>query len=188
MEKDGNGSRLTYYKENINGDYLLYLHNIISSLGYCKPELPKIYIRNNTNDNTIKYSFNFKSYTFSSFNWIYYNFYNNNNIKIIPYNIDLYNLLTPLALAIWVMDDGYYINNKGISFKSNSFTLKEIKYIGNILKTKYSLDYSIIKTGTINQYNIYLSKKSAIILGNIIKKHLTPSMYYKIPLECFKLT
>ncbi len=184
MEKDGNGSRFAFYQEKSNGEYLLHLHHIISSLGYCKPEIPKIHTRKGAKEGTIRYIYRLRSYTFSSFNWIHSSFYPNNR-KVIPTNINLEDYITPLALAIWVMDDGYYHKNKGISFSTNSFTLDEIKYLGNILKSKYSLDYSIVKTGTINQYNIYIPKESAILLGKIIKKHLAPSMYYKIPVQCF---
>ena len=42
MEKDGNGSRFAFYQEKTNGEYLLWLHQVISSLGYCKPEIPVI--------------------------------------------------------------------------------------------------------------------------------------------------
>lgn len=184
MEKDGNGSRFAFYQEKSNGEYLLHLHNIISSLGYSKQELPKIHSRKGVKEGSIRYIYRFRTYTYSSFNWIHSSFYPNKR-KVIPTNINLENYLTPLALAIWVMDDGYHIKNKGISFTSNNYTLDEIKYLGNILKRKYSLDYSIVKTGTVNQYNIYIPKSSSIILGNIIKNYLVPSMYYKIPVQCF---
>lgn len=184
MEKDGNGSRFAFYQEKTNGEYLLHLHSIISSLGYSKQDLPKIQARKGSKEGTIRYIYRFRSYTFSSFNWIHSSFYPNKR-KVIPTNINLESYLTPLALAIWVMDDGYYFKNKGIGFSTNAYTLDEIKYLGDILKRKYSLDYSIVKTGKVNQYNIYIPKASAIVLGNIIKKHLVPSMYYKIPVQCF---
>lgn len=93
--------------------------------------------------------------------------------------------MTPLTIAMWIMDDGCLHKNRGISFSTNSFTLEDIKYLGEILKNKYNINYSIIKTGTINQYNIYIPKEFAIKLGKIVKDYMVPSMYYKLPPQCF---
>jgi hypothetical protein len=46
------------------------------------------------------------------------------------------------------MDDGSKYKNKGRKFCTNSFTLDEVE----ILKSKYSLEATIPKTGVINQY------------------------------------
>jgi hypothetical protein len=51
-----------------NGKYLLWLHQVISSLGYSKPEIPIIHTRKETNGQ-IRYFFRFRTYTYSSFNW-----------------------------------------------------------------------------------------------------------------------
>jgi ubiquinol-cytochrome c reductase cytochrome b subunit len=60
----------------------------------------------------------FSTWTYTSFNWIHDIWYKD-GIKRVPDCIDLY--LTPLALAIWVMDDGCKVN-KGLKFSTNSFT------------------------------------------------------------------
>lgn len=41
--------------------------------------------------------------------------------KVIPFSLASY--LTFLALAFWVMDDGYKIKNRGFNFCSNGYTL-----------------------------------------------------------------
>jgi|ERR1700677_1807616 len=96
MEKDGFGSRFAYYQSKINGEYLLWLHQIISVIGYCKEDLPIIQQRKGL-EGKIGYFYRFRTYTYSSFNWIYDEFYPNNR-KIIPKIIETY--LTPLSLAI----------------------------------------------------------------------------------------
>nr|YP_004927956.1 COX3-ai1 [Yarrowia deformans]CCC29038.1 LAGLIDADG type class1 intron encoded endonuclease, COX3-ai1 [Yarrowia deformans] len=184
MEKDGNGSRFAFYQEKSNGEYTLHTHYIMSSTGYCKQELPKMHTRKGAKEGTMRYMYRFRSFTYSSFNWMHNSFYPNKR-KVMPTNINLENYTTPLATAIWVMDDGYHIKNKGMGFTTNTYTLDEIKYLGDMLKRKYSLDYSIVKTGTVNQYNMYMPKSSSMMLGNIIKKYLVPSMYYKMPVQCF---
>ncbi len=184
LERDGNGTRIGLYQEKSHGEYLLFVHKILFELGYCKPELPKIQTRKGL-EGKLRYVMRFRSYTFSSFNWIHDSFYPKVR-KVVPKDINLEIYLTPLALAIWIMDDGCLLKNRGISFSTNSFTLDENKYLGEILKKKYDLNYSIVKTGAINQYNIYIVKESSIRLGRIVKKHMAPSMYYKLPSECFK--
>jgi hypothetical protein len=131
MERDGNGSRFAFYQEKIHGEYLLWLHNTISNLGYCKKEIPIIKTSYGI-DGKIRYIFRFRTFTYSSFNWIYNEFYPKNlNRKIIPKIIEDY--LSPMALAIWIMDDGTLYKNKGFKFCTNSFTLKEIHYLCNLL-------------------------------------------------------
>ena len=161
MEKSTNGSRFVYYQAKVNGEYLLWLHDVISNLGYAKKEIPILYSRKGSilvaNGET-KYYYRFRTFTYSSFDWIYDSFYPNGTRKIVPNLIDTY--LSPLALAVWMMDDGTSIKNKSFKFCTNSFTLKEIKYLALVLKNKYNLDSSIHKSGLNNQYNIYIPKSS----------------------------
>lgn len=176
MDKDGNGYRFSFQQEKKNGEYLLWLHSGISELGYCKNNIPQIHSRLTSLGN-IRYYFRFRTFTYSSFDWIYNGFYKKNK-KIIPNFIEQY--LTPLTLAIWIMDDGCKFKNKGIKFCTNCFTLKEIKFLSNILEKKFTLKTSIHKTGVINQYNIYISKSSMPLLIKLVKPYIHETMLYKI--------
>jgi hypothetical protein len=182
MERSINGSRFVFYQAKVNGEYLLWLHQEISKLGYTDKKIPKIYSRKGSTIlggiNEIKYYYRFRTFTFSSFDWIYDAFYPNKTRKVIPGFIDIY--LTPLVLAVWMMDDGTSYKNKGFKFSTNSFTLKEIKNLALILKTKYNLDTTIHKSGLNNQYNIYIPKASFIILREIVKPYFHPTMLYKL--------
>lgn len=180
MEKDGNGARFAFYQEKTHGEYLLWLHRIISNLGYCKQEIPIIKTRKRINGE-IRYYFRFRTFTFSSFNWIYEEFYPKSlGRKVIPKILDQY--LSPMALAIWIMDDGTLFKNKGLKFFTNSFTLKEIQYLSILLKNKYSINSSIHKLTAVNQYNLYIPKSFLNNLIKIVKPHFHPSMYYKLNL------
>ena len=55
--------------------------------------------------------------------------------KIIPYNNADY--LTPLALAVWFMDDGSKINNT-VRIATNCFTYAEIENLSTVLYKKYN--------------------------------------------------
>lgn len=52
---------------------------------------------------TEHYGYEFNTFTFRSFNWIHVMFYKHGK-KEISSNIEQY--ITPLALAVWIMDDG----------------------------------------------------------------------------------
>ena len=116
--------------------------------------------------------------TFYSFDWIYDSFYPKGTRKVIPKFLDLY--LSPLALAVWCMDDGFKHKNRGFKFSTNSFTLKEVQFLSSVLQKKYNLNTNIHKTGNVNQYNIYIPKSSLIELIKIVKPHFHPTMFYKI--------
>jgi hypothetical protein len=131
-------------------------------------------------EKTIKYYFRFRTFTFSSFNWIFEAFYPGNR-KVVPMLIDTY--LSPLALAIWMMDDGCIIKNRGFRFSTNSYTLQECKYLSSLLETKYNLKTSIHKSGLNIHYNIYIPKSSFKDLIKIVKPHFHPSMYYKLDIK-----
>ncbi len=68
-------------------------------------------------------SVNFATLAFSCFNYYKSLFYNSENIKIVPSNIQ--NLLTPIGLAYWIMVDGS-IHNKNLHLNTYCFTHKDI--------------------------------------------------------------
>ena len=137
-EYRGKGTRICFYQEAKHSAYLMWLHNIISNLGYCNPIKPEIQKRLGKKG-VVRNVVRFKTWTYSSFNWIYELWYKN-NIKVVPFNIGDY--LTPLALAIWIMDDG---SKSGSSLKlaSNSFTFLECSQLVKVLYDKYNIKANV---------------------------------------------
>ena len=70
--------------------------------------------------------------------------------------------------------------SSGLKIATNSFSLDEVENLANILRKKYNLKTSVIKTGALNQYNLYISKTSMKDLVEIIKPYFHSSMYYKL--------
>lgn len=178
----GKGTRISFYQESSHYDYLLYLHSLVSNLGYCNTKLPKIQTRLG-NKGKIRNIIRFHTWTYTQFNWIHNEWYVKNNnlqntegIKRVPLSINKY--LTPLALAIWIMDDGC-LSNKGLKLATNSFKYNDLLTLKVILQNKYNIKSSIVKTGVKDQYNIYILKESMSILVNIVKPYIIPSMKYK---------
>lgn len=180
--KNGIGTRVLFEQSNKNVEYLMWFHNFLSSRGYSTENKPKLKIRIKKN-NTKLHFYRINSYTFSSFNWLHDNFYKLNPEtlkyrKVVP-NFEFLNLyLTPLALAIWFMDDGSKIG-KTVRIATNNFY--DVELLVKFLKIKYNLKCSMFK-GDKNKKGdiIYIWKESFKQFTEIIKPHLLPSMEYKI--------
>lgn len=102
-----------------------------------------------------------------------------NGRKIIPTNIG--ELLTPLGLAVWFMDDGSVKSHqsKGRILNTHSFTRVEIERLCTVLQENFSLD-----AWPRNQQDgiqIYISGKSADVLQALLEPHFVPEMRYKLP-------
>jgi hypothetical protein len=72
-------------------------------------------------------------------NWIYDAFYSDKKIKKVPKDIDKY--LTPLALAVWIMDDGMPVS-VGLKIAEEN-----ILFLCNILKKNticFAMDINLL--------------------------------------------
>ena len=78
------------------------------------------------------------------------------------------------------MDDGTWIKDRGIRLCTDNFTLSEVKELVGILTIKYKLKVSIIKTGIIDQYGIYIPKSNLPILVPIVSPFMHPFFRYKL--------
>jgi len=176
-ENHGNGTRIRFYQEGSHKNYLLWLHSIINEHGYTSNTIPKIQTRLGKYGK-IRYIIRFNTYTFSSFNWIH-NCWYKNNIKILP-EIDLLDFyLSPLALSIWLMDDGAKVSS-GLKFCTKNLTLSDVEKLSLLLNKKYELFTSVQSAGVNNQYIINVPKKSIEKLKKIVGPYLHRSMKYKL--------
>lgn len=175
-EKRINSTRILFHQEGSHGEYLKWSHNFVSNLGYCSTVIPKLTTRLGRYGK-IRTVLRFRTFSYSSFNWIHECFYKNHK-KILPICIDKF--LTPLALAIWIMDDGGKVGS-GLKLATNNFTKLEVLRLCKILFVKYKLKATIQKAGDINnvQYIIYIPTESMPLLTSIVKPYIHPSMKYK---------
>ena len=171
----GIGTRFNFYQEAAHVNYLMFLYQWFSELGYCKSKLPVITTKL-SNKGKIKKVAKFSTWTYTSFNWIYELWYDN-QIKHVPKCIDQY--LTPLALAIWIMDDGVKIG-KNLKFYNNSFSYNDCLLIIKALNNNFYIKASIQSAGNQDQYLIYIWKESMTNLINIVSPYIIPEMKYKL--------
>jgi ubiquinol-cytochrome c reductase cytochrome b subunit len=171
----GVGTRISFHQESTHIEYILWLHKIFADLNYCNPKIPVVNKRLGY-EGKIRKTVRFSTWTYTSFNWIHDMFYIN-NVKCVPKNIGLY--LTPLALAIWIMDDGAKIS-KGLKLRTHSFIYEDCLILVKALNDNFDLKASIHSVGTKNQYIIYIWKESIDDLKKIVLDYIIPDMKYKL--------
>lgn len=96
--------------------------------------------------------------------------------KRIPNDIEA--SLTPLALAVWIMDDGGYTRSR-IDISTYSFLLKEIQLLTNSFKSRYGLRVTHYRDRD-KGYRMYFNQKETAKFVQIIRPYIIPSMVYKI--------
>ncbi len=168
-----NGStRICIQQENSNVEYLNWLHRFFANRGYCNPQTPKKLTR--IDKGIIRYYFKFKTWSFQSFNWIQEAFYVN-NVKMVPSTALLHTYLSPLALAVWVMDDGTR-NGYGLNLATNSFTTADLTRLQQVLHDKYGLKTTLQKCGAPDQLVLYIWAQSMPTLCKLIIPYLSEAM------------
>jgi ubiquinol-cytochrome c reductase cytochrome b subunit len=156
-----------------NVEYLMWLHKFFADRGYCNTKKPELK-PNIGKKNKVYFSYKFRTWTFSNWNWIYHAFYQN-KIKVVPSIID--QLLTPLSLAVWIMDDGG-VHPSGMIISTYNFTFNDIILLQKALKLNFDLDTSVFNNK--NGFVLYFPKNQLPKLSNIVKKFMVPSMYHKL--------
>lgn len=155
----------------------MWIHKILAENGYCNSDKPKIQ-KQISKKGKIYYSIKIRTWSFSSQNYIKDAFYSN-RIKIIPTYVFLFAHLTPLALAIWIMDDGSKDGGGLRISTTHCFKKEEILIILKVLNNKYSINGKIRKQKT-QCVVIIIPKKEMVKLKEIISKHIVKSMLYKL--------
>lgn len=174
IERKKDGSRITFFQEAMHVRYLLWLHNQLANAGYCNPTVPTIGKRLGKKGKVRK-TIRVSTWSYTSFDWIYDLWYVN-GIKVVPQSISDY--LTPLALAIWVMDSGVK-SSGGLNF-IRCFSYSDCLLIVQVLQKNFGLKARIQPTGVLSQHNVYIPKESMVDLRKIVSAFIIPEMKYKL--------
>ena len=198
-EKRGNATRLTVHMSSKNAEYCFWLHTFFKEKGYCSPQKPKI-IKQIGKNNTIYFSIKFRTFSFSSLNWLYDAFYIKKTVpversspvrlsdlagnstssggfaeKTIPVSIDT--LLTEKALAIWFMDDPVK-THPGLRLCTQCFSYENHVLLQKALFKNFSLRTNIQRSK--DKYVLYIEKKDKPLFSEIVKPHMLNCMLYKL--------
>jgi hypothetical protein len=98
-------------------------------------------------------------------------------IKRLPAREVLFELITPLALAIWIMGDGSGMRCGGFKISSHSFTREQNQLLCDILLEKYGIEANVLNQKQFTYIRVL--KRSAGLLHTLVKPYLLPSCDYK---------
>ena len=154
-------------------DYLMWKYNQLKTLVSVKPR--KIIRIKKNGKITSSYRFVLRQYFRVWRKKIY-----RNGKKVI--NSELLNLLTPLSLAVWYMDDGCKKNNYTLILSTDCFSKNSLKKLRKILKDKWNIRTRIkIKRENKKKYErLTIGSYDLVKFVNLIRPYIIPSMLYKI--------
>ena len=97
--------------------------------------------------------------------------------KIIPEK--LIEWLTPLALSVWIMDDGTRAGNQ-LRINSQSFTYDENQKLARILEAKFGIESTINRDKHL--FRLRIREKSMALTKKLTVPYIIPNMLYKFSL------
>ena len=130
----------------------------------------------NSVPNIYKSTYYFRTVSHQYFDELRNLFYRNEK-KIIPDNIG--HLLTPLALAVWFMDDGTKEGNQA-RINTQSFTKKEKKKLSDTLEATLGIKSTVNRDKHL--FRLRISDQSMPLFRKLVASHIVPSMRYKLSL------
>lgn len=185
----GIGVRIVFVKYSNNVEYLMWFHSMFAKEGYSSSNQPKLYKLIGKGNNVL-FFYRFKTYSFSSFIWLFDMFYRD-NLKIIPRN--LYGYFTPLVLAtLFLSSVGG--GEKAILGKKDAFGINrylvsvyDLKYLSLVLNNKYNIETSIELNNSTRFNGGSLHIKNIPAFSKIVKPHLLSSQYNLLNMSTIKL-
>jgi hypothetical protein len=142
-------------------EYFLHLYSIFSHL--CIANY-RTYSYNDKRTQKTYISLNFWTRALPIFTEFYNMFYVG-KVKVIPHS---FYLLSPLALAHWIMQDGSFSSSRGIYLCTENFlasdTARLANHLRDVLKIKCTTPKAPGKSGLKGHARIYISAKSLPIV------------------------
>lgn len=165
-------ARLRIHHSDKQKDYVFWKYEVFEDIVEKCPK--KIMVWHDKIRDKKHYSWYFHSKSLEALGLLQQCFYKSKT-KIIPENI--FDLLTPRALAIWFMDDG---TNAGNSYIINTqcFSKEEQEKIIDFFKEKYSINAKLVKEYL--NFKIAFGRHEYQKLNAVIEPYIIPSMIYKI--------
>ena len=166
----GGGTYFKYAQGNVHVGYVHHVFELFKALGLV--HMPTPHHGTSTGPNGIVYDWwQFTTASFVSWNSLRTLWYPQ-NIKVVPDNIS--ELLTPVSLAYWYIDDGGW-TGKGIHLATNGFILADVKRLVTIISSQYGLKCSVH-----SRNRVYIWASSTPKFINLVRPHIHSSISYKL--------
>lgn len=172
-EKRNNSTRFVIHASSRNAEYIYSLHKFFYKNGYCSPEKPATKKQIGKN-NKIYFSIKFKTFSFTSLNYLHDMFYNSRKEKIVP--AEIHKLLNKQAFSIWFMDNGGK-SGSGLKLATDCFTYTDV------VKLQLAIYENFKILPTIQDHKqrhvLNFKKENKEDLFDLIKDFFVDSMVYK---------
>lgn len=168
--KTSKNALLGFAQSQVNSKYFLF---VFFSLNHYCSSYPLITVKNRSGAKIIGLQFETRS--MPCITELYSLFYSE-KVKVVPENI--YNMLTPVALAHLIMGDGSKIRH-GLLICTDSYKLVDVIRLMNVLMIRYRLNCTI-RVHNQNYYRIYINQSSMALLVDIVSSYMHYSMVYKL--------
>lgn len=172
-------ARAIFRQGSGNAAYLLHLYELFQVYVASPPVINSIKeeSKNTGGEVKVRYNLSFSTLALPCFNELYESFYPN-GVKVVPVNIA--DLLSPISLAYWIMDDGSFTGN-GIKLYTDAFSLIELDLLIKALDKNFKIKATInIHNSAKGQYNLYISKSQLPLVRSLVKEYIHPEMMYKL--------
>jgi hypothetical protein len=159
------------------GQSMIHFPYFYSVFWLCAPLCQGMFrIYNLTVKGTVYYAVSFHTRSLPFLTELHTLFYVN-GIKVMPAIEIMYHLLSPIALAHWIIGDGA-VDCGGLILCTESFSIIDNGKLINILKDRYQLDCTLRSSSN----RIYIRAASMPRLRSIVLPYMDSSMLYKIGL------
>lgn len=165
-------ARLRIHQSDKQKDYVFWKYDKLKGFVIKGPRFTKVW--HDSKRNKDHYSWYFHTQSNEVLGLIHKLFYQN-NIKVVPK--DLIEILDPLGLAVWYMDDGSN-NGSNITLNTHCFSNEEQEMIRNWFRNKFAIQTTLVKDRS--KFKIAIGYNELPKFMNIVQSHIIPSMSYKI--------
>jgi hypothetical protein len=172
-------SSLPYMQYLLDNVYAAYC-----SIGYVMSAFPNVDLAQYSGKVVTQYHFDtLSSPLFSAMHSLWYQLDEaiGKYIKIVPFMI--VDMLTPLALAHWIMEDGYFDahgRTQTIILCTESFTKTECELLISALARLGILSTLKVRSTTKGTYRVRISKTSMPLLRELVTPHMHSIFMYKL--------
>ena len=175
----GINARFGFTQSSHKKDYFIFIFNYLSSITSAKY---REYSHVDKRTGKTYTSLNFWSKALPMLTE-FYNIFYVDGIKIVPYDLSL---LTPVALAHWIMQDGSRGSSRGLYICTDSFNEIEVNRLKIYIIERYQIRCTVHKVN--GKFRLYILAKYVKTVRDLVLPHMHDSLHYLVCWEKINTT
>lgn len=172
IEQNGKNARMKFDQGAKQRDYVFWLYEELRNIALQPYQL---FFKDKRNGQIYEH-WRFATYSLPLLNTWRETFYRNKK-KIIPKQV--VNLLNPLSLAVWYMDDGFRRSDcKGLYLCTSAYSMEEQHILQKALEKRFHIQ-TVLHFARAN-VRIYIPSAQVNKFCSIVEPFLLPTFFYKL--------